>query len=50
VAIGGVSAKDIPAILAAGGVGVAVASGILAAGDPEQAARPFAARLGLLYL
>lgn len=43
VAIGGVEPRDVPAVLAAGGAGVAVASGILAAGDIEAAARRYAA-------
>ncbi len=46
VAIGGVRPEDVPAVLAAGGVGVAVVSGILAAEDVEGAAREYARRLG----
>jgi thiamine-phosphate pyrophosphorylase len=43
VAIGGVRPEDTAAVLAAGCVGVAVASGILA-GDPEAAARRYRER------
>jgi thiamine-phosphate pyrophosphorylase len=46
LAIGGVRPEDVPAILAAGGAGVAVVSGILAAEDVERAAREYAKRLG----
>lgn len=42
IAIGGVRPDDIPAVLAAGGVGVAVVSGILGAEDVELAARAYA--------
>jgi thiamine-phosphate pyrophosphorylase len=41
LAIGGVRAEDVGAVLAAGGVGVGVASGILAVGDVEEAARRY---------
>lgn len=41
MAIGGVMPDDVPLVLAAGGSGVAVASGILAAADVEGAARKF---------
>lgn len=46
LAIGGVRPEDVPSVLAAGGVGVAVVSGILGAEDVEQAAREYAERLG----
>lgn len=42
VVIGGVRPDDIPGVLRAGAVGVAVVSGILAAPDPEAAARSYA--------
>ncbi|MGH2661142.1 MAG: thiamine phosphate synthase, partial [Actinomycetota bacterium] len=42
VAIGGVRPEDVPAVLAAGAVGVAVVSGILGAQDVEAAARRYA--------
>lgn len=42
LAIGGVRPDDVPAVLAAGGVGVAVVSGILGAEDVEAAAREYA--------
>lgn len=42
LAIGGVRPEDVPAVLAAGGVGVAVVSGILGAADIEAAARKYA--------
>ncbi len=42
MAIGGVRPEDVPAVLAAGGVGVAVVSGILGAEDVEAAAREYA--------
>jgi thiamine-phosphate pyrophosphorylase len=45
IAIGGVVPEDIPAVLAAGGHGVAVVSGILGAKDIESAAREYRARL-----
>lgn len=45
LAIGGVRPEDVPAVLAAGGVGVAVISGILGAEDVERAAREYAERL-----
>jgi thiamine-phosphate pyrophosphorylase len=43
IAIGNVRAGDLPQVLAAGGVGVAVASGVLGAGDVEAATRAYAA-------
>jgi thiamine-phosphate pyrophosphorylase len=46
VAIGRVQPSDIPAVLAAGGVGVAVVSGILGAAEVEAAAREYARVLG----
>ena len=42
IAIGGVRPEDVPEILAAGGVGVAVVSGILGSDDVEAAARNYA--------
>lgn len=42
IAIGGVTPEDVPQVLAAGGVGVAVASGILGTDDVEAAARRYA--------
>jgi thiamine-phosphate pyrophosphorylase len=45
IAIGGVTPEDIPAVLAAGGSGVAVVSGILAAEDIEGASRGYRRRL-----
>jgi thiamine-phosphate pyrophosphorylase len=45
IAIGGVRPEDIAGILASGGTGVAVASGILAAPDVEAAARRYAEAL-----
>jgi thiamine-phosphate pyrophosphorylase len=42
VAIGGVRPEDVPEVLAAGGTGVAVASGILGAADVEGATRAYA--------
>jgi thiamine monophosphate synthase len=41
VAIGGVRPEDLPAIMAAGGTGVAVISGILGADDVEAAAQRY---------
>jgi thiamine-phosphate pyrophosphorylase len=41
VAIGGILPEDIPAVRRAGGVGVAVVSGILGAVDVEAAARRY---------
>ena len=41
VVIGGVRPEDVGSIRALGAVGVAVAGGILGAGDPESAARSF---------
>ncbi|MGQ0701603.1 MAG: thiamine phosphate synthase [Gemmatimonadales bacterium] len=48
VAIGGVRPEDIPDVLAAGGAGVAVVSGILADPDPEAAARRYRQQLDRL--
>jgi thiamine-phosphate pyrophosphorylase len=45
LAIGGVRPADVRPVLAAGGIGVAVASGILGRTDVEQAAREYAAEL-----
>jgi thiamine-phosphate pyrophosphorylase len=45
IAIGGVTPEDIPAVLAMGGSGVAVVSGILAAENIERAAREYRTRL-----
>jgi thiamine-phosphate pyrophosphorylase len=45
VAIGGILPEDASAVLAAGGTGVAVVSGILGAADVEAAARRYRARL-----
>lgn len=45
VAIGAVRPDDVAAVLAAGGAGVAVVSGILAAPDPERAAAAYAEAL-----
>jgi thiamine-phosphate pyrophosphorylase len=42
IAIGGVRPEDVPAVAAAGGVGVAVVYGILGAEDLEAAARSYA--------
>jgi thiamine monophosphate synthase len=39
--------EDVPEVLAAGGAGVAVVSGILGADDVELAARRYAAQLAL---
>lgn len=41
VAIGGIRPEDVPEVLKAGGVGVAVVSGILGAEDVEAAARAY---------
>jgi thiamine-phosphate pyrophosphorylase len=41
VAIGGVRPEDVPFVMAAGGTGVAVVSGILGAADVEVAARAY---------
>jgi thiamine-phosphate pyrophosphorylase len=46
IAIGGVTSADVPAVLASGGSGVAVVSGILGAEDVEAAAREYAGRRG----
>ena len=45
IAIGGVRPGDVPAVLAAGGAGVAIVSGILAAADVTAATRAYADRL-----
>ena len=45
LAIGGVRPEDVPSVLAAGGAGVAVVSGILGAADIEAAARRYSAML-----
>ena len=42
LAIGGVRPEDVVEVIAAGGTGVAVVSGILGADDPEAAARAYA--------
>jgi thiamine-phosphate pyrophosphorylase len=42
IAIGGVRPEDVPHVVAAGGVGVAVVSGILGAEDVQAAARSYA--------
>jgi thiamine-phosphate pyrophosphorylase len=47
VAIGGITPADVPAVLAAGGAGVAVVSGILAAPDVTAAARAYTAALSV---
>lgn len=41
IAIGGITADNVAEVMAAGAHGVAVLSGILAADDPEQAARAY---------
>jgi thiamine-phosphate pyrophosphorylase len=46
LAIGGVSPQDVPGVLAAGGNGVAVVSGILGEEDVEAAARRYAGQWG----
>jgi len=46
LAIGGVTPEDVPLILQAGGLGVAVVSGILGADDVAAAARRYAGQLG----
>lgn len=45
VAIGAVRPEDVPAVLEAGGAGVAVVSGILGEADVERAARAYARHL-----
>jgi thiamine-phosphate diphosphorylase len=45
IAIGGMQPEDGPAVLAAGGAGIAVVSGILAADDVTAAARAYARQL-----
>jgi len=47
IAIGAVRPEDVPEVLAAGGAGVAVVSGILGSEDVELAAKRYAERLGL---
>jgi thiamine-phosphate pyrophosphorylase len=47
MAIGAVRPEDVSDVLAAGGAGVAVVSGILGADDVELAARSYAVRLGV---
>ncbi|MCH7608903.1 MAG: thiamine phosphate synthase [Chloroflexi bacterium] len=37
--IGGITAANAPGVIAAGATGVAVVTGVLAAGDPQAAAR-----------
>ena len=46
VAIGGVEPQDVPAVIAAGGAGVAVVAGILGREDCEAAARSYASAFG----
>jgi thiamine-phosphate pyrophosphorylase len=46
VAIGGVEPRDVPAVVAAGGAGVAVVAGILGREDGEAAARSYASAFG----
>ena len=46
IAIGSVQPDDVPRVLAAGGAGVAVASGILGEGDVEARARLYAGAAG----
>jgi thiamine-phosphate pyrophosphorylase len=46
LAIGGVTPEDVPSVLAAGGKGVAVVSGILGAEDVEAAAKRYAGQMG----
>jgi thiamine-phosphate pyrophosphorylase len=46
IAIGGVRPEDVPLVLGAGGVGVAVVSGILGVEDVEGAARRYAEQFG----
>jgi thiamine-phosphate pyrophosphorylase len=41
IAIGGVKPQDVPIVMAAGGAGVAVVSGILGSDDVEKAARSY---------
>ena len=41
IAIGGVRPEDVPIVMAAGGTGVAVVSGILGSNDVEKAARSY---------
>jgi thiamine-phosphate pyrophosphorylase len=47
LAIGGIRPEDVPAVLSAGGAGIAVVSGLLAEPDIEAAARAYAERLGV---
>jgi thiamine-phosphate pyrophosphorylase len=49
IAIGSVTADDVSSVAAGGGVGVAVASGILAAPDVEAAARTYAAAVAAAF-
>jgi thiamine-phosphate pyrophosphorylase len=49
LAIGGVRPQDVGPVLAAGGTGVAVVSGILGRPDVEQAAREYAAALARTF-
>jgi thiamine monophosphate synthase len=42
--VGGVRPEDLPLVVAAGGAGVAVISGILGEGDVERATRRYAER------
>jgi thiamine-phosphate pyrophosphorylase len=44
IAVGGVRPEDLPLVVAAGGAGVAVISGILGEGDVERATRRYAER------
>ncbi len=46
LAIGGITPDDVPGVLAAGGAGVAVVSGILEADDVEAAARRYIGQRG----
>ncbi len=43
VGIGGITAANAPGVIAAGAAGVAVVTGVLAAGDPQAAARTLCA-------
>ena len=45
MAIGGVTPADVPGVIAAGGAGLAVVSGILLAEDPQAAASSYARAL-----
>ena len=46
LAIGGIRPEDVPAVVAAGGVGVGVVSGILGGSDVEGATAMYAEALG----